>query len=84
MIIIDDTIPALIFDSLLAESRSLEKTRTIVVNPIQNEMILLDSHRETLKNVDEIIEAIGSFDLETPAEVDDRNTAEIKETAKHN
>ena len=59
VIIIDETINSPYFESLLAEARSLEKTRTIVLNPERNEFILLDSCRATLNKVDDLTEAIS-------------------------
>ena len=61
VIIIDEMITPPYFEDLLAEARSLEKTRTIVLNPIQNEIILLDSRRATLRKADDLIEAIASM-----------------------
>jgi chemotaxis response regulator CheB len=64
VIIIDETIPPPYFEDLLAEARNLEKTRIIVLNPIKNEIILLDSRRSTLRDVDDLMEAISSTDFE--------------------
>jgi chemotaxis response regulator CheB len=64
VIIIDETIPPPYFEDLLAEARNLEKTRIIVLNPIKNEIILLDSRRSTLREVDDLMEAISSTDFE--------------------
>jgi len=61
VIIIDEMITPPYFEDLLTEARSLEKTRTIVLNPIQNEIILLDSRRATLRKADDLIEAIASM-----------------------
>ena len=54
---VDDTIAPADFEGILAEARSLQKTRIIVINPINNEIILLDSHRETLKKADDLFES---------------------------
>jgi chemotaxis response regulator CheB len=61
VIIIDDTISPPYFENLLAAARNLQKTRTIVLNPIQNEIILLDSRRTTLKNAGDLMKAISSY-----------------------
>jgi chemotaxis response regulator CheB len=61
VIIIDETIMPPYFEDLLAEARSLHKTRTIVLNPTQNEILLLDSRRATLKKADDLIEAIANM-----------------------
>ena len=58
VIIIDETIAPSSFEDLLAEARGLQKNRIIVLNPVKNEIILLDSHRETLKNAEDLTEAI--------------------------
>jgi DNA-binding NarL/FixJ family response regulator len=61
VIIIDETITPPYFEELLAEARNLHKTRTIVLNPTQNEILLLDSRRATLRKADDLIEAIASM-----------------------
>jgi chemotaxis response regulator CheB len=61
VIIIDETITPPYFEELLAEARNLQKTRTIVLNPTQNEILLLDSRRATLRKADDLIEAIASM-----------------------
>ena len=71
VIIIDETISPPYFEDLLAEARNLQKTRTIVINPIKNEILLVNSHRETLKKADDLIKAIGSYQHEPPSEKDD-------------
>lgn len=71
VIIIDETIAPPYFEGLLAEARSLQKTRTIVLNPIQNEITLLDSRRSTLRKVDDLMEAISNYEFEIHAKIDD-------------
>ena len=71
VMIVDDTIPAPYFESLLAEARNLRKTRIIVLNPQQNEIVLLDSRRATLRKVDDLMEAISSTEFEIHSEIDD-------------
>ena len=71
VIIIDEMIAPPDFERLLAEARSLQKARTIVLNPIHNEIILLDSHRATLSKADDLMEAISSCEHENPSEIDD-------------
>ena len=61
VIIIDEKIQSPYFENLLAESRALDKTRTIVLNPIQNEIILLDSQRSTLRKAGDLMEAISTY-----------------------
>jgi chemotaxis response regulator CheB len=68
VIIIDETITPPYFEELLAEARSLHKTRTIVLNPTQNEILLLDSRRATLRKADDLIEAISSYGYKIHAE----------------
>jgi chemotaxis response regulator CheB len=58
VIIIDETIPPSYFEGLLAEARDLQKARIIVLNPIQNDIILLDSHRMTLSKVEDLISTL--------------------------
>ena len=68
VIIIDETIPQSHFESLLAKARDLQKTRIIVLNPIQNEIILLDSQRATINKAKDLIKAIESYQHEPPSE----------------
>jgi len=63
VIIIDETIGPPYFESLLAQARCLQKTRTILLNPIQNEMILLDSRRATLRKSDDLMEVISGLEI---------------------
>jgi hypothetical protein len=77
VIIIDETIAPPSFEALLGEARKLEKTCTIVLNPIQNEIILLNSRRTTLKNVDDLMEAISSYESEIQAEIDGGDLSKI-------
>lgn len=58
VIIIDETIAPSRFENLLAEARRLIKNRIIVLNPLKNEIILLDSYRETLKKAEDLNDAI--------------------------
>jgi len=58
IIIIDKSINPLIYEGLLREARELAKTRTIIVNPQDDEMLLLDTRRTTLKKIEDIMEAI--------------------------
>ena len=59
VIIIDETIEPPCFEGLLTEARALQKTRIIVLNPINNEIVLLNSRRETLRKADDLEEAIS-------------------------
>lgn len=72
VMIIDDTIAAPYFESLLAEARNLKKTRIIVLNPQQNEIVLLDSRRTTLRKVDDLMEAISNSEFDLRSEIDER------------
>lgn len=71
VIIIDETTVPSYFEDLLAEARSLQKNRIIVLNLTQNEIILLDSRRATLKKVDDLIEAIASNGYEFHSKTND-------------
>ena len=82
VIIIDETIMSPYFEDLLIKARSLQKTRTIVLNTIQNEIILLDFRRATLRKADDLIEAIASCAHKTIAEIDDYKIADIVEAAE--
>jgi chemotaxis response regulator CheB len=77
VIIIDETVRPPSFDNLLAKARSLEKTRIIVLNPAQNEIVLMDSRRATLKKVNDLIEAIASFGYEFDSEIGDCKIADV-------
>jgi chemotaxis response regulator CheB len=82
VIIIDETIKPPYFEDLLAEARGLEKTRLIVLNPAQNEIVLLDSHRATVRRVDDLIEAIDGFGHEIHSESDDCRVADASEAVE--
>lgn len=71
VMIIDKTISPPYFEGILAEARKLERTRTIVLNPVQNEILILDSRRATLKKVDELMEAISNYEYEIDTEIND-------------
>jgi len=80
VIIIDETIAPSFFEGILSEARGLQKTRTIVLNPIHNEILLLDSHRETLKKADDLMEAISSYEYEIHSENENCDTADPTES----
>ena len=61
VIIIDKDIVRSTFEGLLAETRNLDKTRTIVLDPNQNEIILVDSRQTRLRKMDDLVDAIGSY-----------------------
>jgi chemotaxis response regulator CheB len=83
VIIIDETVRPPSFDNLLAKARSLEKTRIIVLNPAQNEIVLMDSRRATMKKVNDLIEAITSFGYEVHSEIGDHKIADISGTVEN-
>lgn len=62
VIILDKSIATPHFENLLAEARDLEKTRTIVLDPVLNEFILMDSRRAILGKVEDLMEAISDTD----------------------
>ena len=82
VIIIDETITPPYFEALLAEARNLQKTRTIVLNPVKNEIIQLDSYRATLRKANDLIEAIGCHQNETSTNIDDSKIADINKATK--
>lgn len=59
VIVIDETVTPPYFDNLLTEARNLPKTRVVVLNPQQNEITLLDSHRVILNSLDDLIDTIN-------------------------
>ena len=65
VIIVDEKIPTPWFENLLAEARNLQKTRLIVLNPVQNEILLMDWRREMMRQVDDLKEAITSYGSES-------------------
>jgi chemotaxis response regulator CheB len=81
VIIVDETIAPPYFESVLAEARNLQKARTIVINPIKNEIILLDTRRTTLKEVDDLMEAISSYKIDAFTEIKDRD--HLKDSFDH-
>jgi len=82
VIIIDETVKPSSFKDLLAEARGLEKTHIIVLNPAENEIIMLDSCRATLRRADDLIEAIAGFGYEIHSESDDCKIADASEAIK--
>jgi len=58
VIIIDETIDPLHLEQALAAARELPRTRTILLNPKQNDIVLFDSRRATIRKVDDLMEAI--------------------------
>jgi chemotaxis response regulator CheB len=70
VIIIDETTMSSHFENFLAKARSLQKTRIIVLNPSQNEILLVDSRRATLRKAGDLIEAISSYGYEIHSESD--------------
>jgi chemotaxis response regulator CheB len=83
VIIIDETITPPCLEDLLAEARGLQKTRTIVLNPLQNEIVLLDTRRVTLSRADDLIEAIANFEHEIHSEINDYKIIDASEAAKN-
>jgi len=83
VIIIDETIAPSDFEDLLAEARCLQKTRVIVLNPVQNEIVLLDSRRATLRKADDLMEAISNYESEIHSQIDDCDIADVTEAAKN-
>ncbi len=61
VVIIDETITPPYFERILSESRSLEKARVIVLNPVQNEIVLLDSRRTILREMGDLKKAILNY-----------------------
>jgi hypothetical protein len=54
-----------------------------VLNPTQNEIVLLDSRRAPLKRVNDLIEAIASFGYEIHSEIGNRKIADVNGTVKN-
>ena len=51
LIIVDETIKQRAFEKILSAARGLKKSRIILLNPLHNEIILIESCRTTLTNV---------------------------------
>lgn len=58
VIILDETIAAPSFEYLLSRARALRKTRVIVLNPLQNEVTLLDLRRTCFSEAGDLVKAI--------------------------
>jgi chemotaxis response regulator CheB len=82
VIIIDETTTPRHLEELLAQARSLQRTRIIVLNPNQNEITLVDSRRATLRKAYDLIEAIASYGYEIHAEIDDGNIENVSKAIK--
>lgn len=82
VIIIDETTMPSHFEDLLAKARSLQKTHIIVLNPTQNEIILLDSRRATLRKAGDLMEAIASYGYKIHSESDDCNQTNVSKAVK--
>ncbi len=61
VVIIDETIATPYFESILSEARSLQKARVIVLNPVKNEIVLLDSRRTILREMGDLKKAIVNY-----------------------
>jgi TorA maturation chaperone TorD len=83
VIIIDETITKPVFELLLANSRRLQKSRTIVLNPAQNEILLLDSRRTKIRKTDDLLKEISIYQDETLSNSDDGKLEMAIETAKN-
>jgi chemotaxis response regulator CheB len=58
VIILDETIAEPGFEYLLSRARALQKTRVIVLNPLQNEVMLLDLRRTCFNEAGDLVKAI--------------------------
>lgn len=81
VIILDESIQPHIFDAILSKVRGLLKTRTIVLNPNQNEIVLLDSSRAILRKVDDLMDAIISQNQDIGKELVESEMTEYAEDA---
>jgi len=76
VMIVDQTIEQPFFEGVLAEARNLQKTRIVVLDPIQNEFIQLDSRRSTMSKVEDLMEAISNSGFDIQPGWEDRGPSE--------
>ena len=62
VILLDEQMPEATLQALLAKVRSLYRSRAILVNPSQNEIVLLDCNRSTVQHMEDMLEAISALE----------------------
>jgi TorA maturation chaperone TorD len=69
IIIVDESLPSQELDRVLALARGLRECRVIMLNPSRNDFVLVNSHRATIKEVGDLMNAIhgdmAEIDLDT-------------------
>ena len=58
IIIVDESLPSQALDRVLALARGLRECRVIMLNPGRNDFVLVNSHRATIKEVGDLMNAI--------------------------
>jgi TorA maturation chaperone TorD len=82
IIIVDETIERSLLEGILAKARGLQKTRTIVLHPQKNDIILLDSRRATLRKVNDLKAAILARSTNPETELVDCPISENRDAAQ--
>ncbi len=58
IIVLDETLPADQIELLIKNARSLETCKVLLVNPNQNDLVTLSSHRSSMRNANDLLKAI--------------------------
>ena len=58
VVILDNTLEASVVEQILATARSMEIMRIILLNPNDNDFVVVDSHKSTMGKIEDLIQAI--------------------------
>jgi DNA-binding NarL/FixJ family response regulator len=58
VIILDNDVEENLIDKILATARSMENMRIVLVNPGDNDFVIVESRRSTIKKIEDLIQAI--------------------------
>ena len=58
VVILDNNVEESLIEKILGTARSLENLRIVLVNPQDNDFVIVNSHRSTIGKVEDLIQAI--------------------------
>jgi DNA-binding NarL/FixJ family response regulator len=58
VIILDNNVESNLIEKILATARSMENMRVVLLNPGDNDFVIVDSRRSTIRKIDDLIQAI--------------------------
>jgi len=58
VVILDNTIDASLIEKILGTARSMKDMRIVLVDPGDNDYVIVNSHRSTIRTIDDLIQAI--------------------------